>query len=598
MEKATDPGWRIARLFSDSANPWMQRGLVLLVCLALFVPTLFRGFMNPDETRYAEIAREMAESGDWVVPRLNYVPFLEKPPLTFWLVAASIKAFGFHPWSVRLAPLLAAVAGILLTLELGAAALGSRRKGLVGALLVATTVEYFILSVSLVTDMVFSAFLLGAWYCFWRFYERGGEGRTWIVLFWAATAVACLAKGPLGLVLSLFPAAVFLVLRGRWRFGFKMRPLLGAAIVCAVNLPWIVALYRRDPRFPAFFYVRMHLAAFRSGGVLHAEPVFYYATTLPSGLFPWSLPAIAALVVGVREIARAGRKEAPGGVLWLLSIALGGLFFLSASKAKLATYTLPLFPAILLILAQYFDRLDPRSLWVRSLVPLQSVVALCALGVAVLEADRHQVEASLGNPLLGAAVALGLVVGGGIVLSSVASLRAKLGTSLLVLGVTAALALPATAVLAPRMATWRTTENLCRRFKKQLAAADLVVVEDSKDYSVPLALGRRVAVMGKARELGIGLWTEARPKEPIPDDPYDLRARDLDTPFLLDTAKLAEVWESDRTVCLIASREFKGRFAFICKNVWTLGEDGETVLVINRRPPPLSPAADAPGKKE
>src|SRR4030095_5055859 len=111
---------------------------------------------DPDEGRYAEIPREMVESGDWLTPRLNYVKYYEKPPLLYWLIATSFVAFGPEEWAGRLIPVLAGLATIAMTLALGAAALGSRAAWLAAAVL-ATSPLFFGLSQAILIDMVLTA---------------------------------------------------------------------------------------------------------------------------------------------------------------------------------------------------------------------------------------------------------------------------------------------------------------------------------------------------------------------------------------------------------------------------------------------------------
>ncbi len=151
----------MARLFSlpPAVRSRLSWGLVTLVGLGLFFPGLGRpGLMDPDEGRYAEIAREMLLLRDWLIPHLNLVPYLEKPPLVYWLTSMSLGAFGLGEWAARLPSALAALAGLYLAFWLGRALWGER-QGLWGAVVLATCGGYIVLARLLTLDMVFTLFL-------------------------------------------------------------------------------------------------------------------------------------------------------------------------------------------------------------------------------------------------------------------------------------------------------------------------------------------------------------------------------------------------------------------------------------------------------
>jgi 4-amino-4-deoxy-L-arabinose transferase-like glycosyltransferase len=574
------------RLTSEDASPATHRVVLALFCSVIYVPTLFRGFINPDETRYAEIIREMLERGDWIVPHLNYVPYFMKPPLVYWLVASLVKVFGFHPVVLRMWPFVAATLTVLATYELGRA-LGSRRTGLIAGALLATAAEFFILAVSFVTDMIFSAFLAGAWLCLWRYYESGGQKRTWILLFWLCAALSCLTKGPLGLTLLLFTVGVFIVLRGEWAFAFRLRPLLGLAILAAINVPWMILIGLRDIRYLKFFYLQISMAGVQDAILMHKEPFYYYLQAVPLGFFPWTLPAIVGLILAVYDFIKQGRKSAPAGFAFILSIFVGGFVLLSIPAAKMETYSLPIFPAAALLIAHYLDKIGGRLWWTRLLVPLQSgvFVVILLIGAVFLEERRHMAM-SFASPAVWVAIIAGMAAVAGLVVASVISLRGRFNTSLLVLGVTAAFVFPSGMILVPRIADWRTSQGVCELFQKELAAADLVVTSDSDDFSAPLSLKRRVAIVGNGGELGMGLFVQSQPPDrPIPDDPFHLKADAVGSDYLLDIEGLAKRWASDQIICLFASEKFLEKFQRSDRqNLWLLHRNGETMLLTNRKP--------------
>ena len=192
----------MARLFSLPAavRSRLSWGLVTLVGLGLFFPGLgVPGLMDPDEGRYAEIAREMLLLRDWLIPHLNLVPYLEKPPLVYWLTSMSLGAFGLGEWAARLPSALAALAGLYLAFWLGRALWGER-QGLWGAVVLATSGGYVVLARLLTLDMVFTLFLnLGIALGYLALSRE--RPRLWPYAY-LALALAVMVKGPVALVLA------------------------------------------------------------------------------------------------------------------------------------------------------------------------------------------------------------------------------------------------------------------------------------------------------------------------------------------------------------------------------------------------------------
>jgi 4-amino-4-deoxy-L-arabinose transferase-like glycosyltransferase len=150
--------------FLETRQRWF---LLVLTFFTFFLLLGSRALNEPDEGRYSEIAREMIETGDWLVPHFWYLPHLDKPPMTYWLVAASMKLFGQNEWAVRLPVALAGVSGVWATFLLGCS-IGGRRAGFWSALILQTSLLYFVMSRMLTTDIFLTQFTAWAIYFFWR----------------------------------------------------------------------------------------------------------------------------------------------------------------------------------------------------------------------------------------------------------------------------------------------------------------------------------------------------------------------------------------------------------------------------------------------
>jgi 4-amino-4-deoxy-L-arabinose transferase-like glycosyltransferase len=331
----------MARPFSlpTAVRPWLPWALMTLAGLGLFFPGLgVPGLMDPDEGRYAEIAREMLLLKDWLIPHLNLVPYLEKPPLVYWLTSLSFAAFGLTEWAARLASALAALAGLYLAYGLGRALWGER-EGFWGAMVLATCGGYMVLARLLTLDMVFSFFLnLGIALGYLALSRE--RPRLW-PLAYLALALAVLVKGPVALVLAGLVWGPVALLKGRQAIRALVRPQSWALLAVLV-LPWFLLVAWRFPEFPRFFLWEHHVARYVSGVDFHAEPWWYFGPVLLGLLLPWT---------GLVPWALSRRAAADPGDRFFLMIWAGVvLAFFSLSRGKLATYILPaLLPLALLV---------------------------------------------------------------------------------------------------------------------------------------------------------------------------------------------------------------------------------------------------------
>ena len=338
-----------------ASSPWLSRGLIALVGLGLFVLRLgVPGLMDPDEGRYAEIAREMLLLKDWLIPHLNLVPYLEKPPLVYWLTSLSFTAFGFAEWAARLPSALAALAGLYLAYGLGRALWGER-QGFLGAMVLATCGGYIVLARLLTLDMVFSFFLNSGIALGYLALSR--ERRHLWPWAYLALALAVLVKGPVALVLAGLIWGAAALLRGRQALGALWCPGCWA-LVAVVVLPWFVLVAWRYPEFPRFFLWEHHVERYVNGVAYHAEPWWYFGPVLLGLLLPWT--ALVPWALGRRAATASGDR------LFLLIWAGVVLVFFSLSRGKLPTYILPALLPLALLVGEGLDNVQSGSLDWRS----------------------------------------------------------------------------------------------------------------------------------------------------------------------------------------------------------------------------------------
>jgi 4-amino-4-deoxy-L-arabinose transferase-like glycosyltransferase len=304
---------------------------------------------NPDEARYAEIAREMRARGDWVTPTLNATRYFEKPPLVFWLAGLARSAFGPGEMAARLTPALFGLGGIVLTYGAGRRLFG-REAGLAAAVVLGTSVLYFILSRILLLDMVVSVLMSAALFCFILGIreERGPGRRRFFYALYASAALATLAKGLIGF---LIPGAVmffWLLLFNQWH---RLRPFHlpgGLVIFLAIAAPWHLLAAQRNPEWAEFYFLREHFGRFASTEHLREEPFWYFIPVVALGLFPW----VGFLGGAIRAAIPAGwRRRSENADAWFFVVWAGFvMLFFSGSASKLIPYILPMFPPLAVLI--------------------------------------------------------------------------------------------------------------------------------------------------------------------------------------------------------------------------------------------------------
>ena len=326
---------------------WVSLALLLILPALLLYPCLAFRLLEPDEGRYAEIPREMNARGDWLVPHLQGQPYLDKPPLVYWLVMLSYRVCGTHDWAARLIPALAVHGCVLLTYFFGRR-LMSERAAFWGALLLGLAPGFTSMGRLLLLDGVLALWTTLA--LFAAFEALRGERLRWG--WWLVSAAACglgiLTKGPVTLVLVAAPLLLYRWLSGRcwalrWRDVF-----LFLGIVLAVALPWYVALCVRIPGFARYFLWEQNLERFLMP-FAHEQGVWYYGPILLGGMLPGSLLFLPlARFLLTSKPAALRRRTAELGFLLLA----GGwcLFFFTLSTCKLPTYILPAYPPLCLAL--------------------------------------------------------------------------------------------------------------------------------------------------------------------------------------------------------------------------------------------------------
>ena len=381
---------------SPAAAPpsWRALGLLLVLPALVLYPCLSFPLFDPDEGRYAEIPREMLARGDWVVPHLQGEPYLDKPPLFYWLVMVSFRAFGAHDWAARLVPALAVHGTILLTYLFGRRALGDR-AAFCGAALLGLAPAFGGMGRLLILDGLLTFWVTLTLFALFEALRGERLRPGWWLLAAAACGLGVLTKGPVALLLAAVPVWAHRRLTGcAWRVGWW--PLAAvAAVVLAVVMPWYVAVCLRMPDFARYFLWQHNVVRFLAP-FDHLEPFWYYTPVLLLGLLPGTLllPAFARFLLSGDE-ADASRRPPEFGFVLLA----GGwcVLFFSLSGCKLATYILPAFPPLTLALGYFVvARAWDLTRWARAAAA--ATVIVLALGHHVAVPWFARLRAPMGRP--------------------------------------------------------------------------------------------------------------------------------------------------------------------------------------------------------
>lgn len=408
-----------------------------LAAALLFVALCGRDFWAPDEPRFAQVAQEMLESGDWTVPHFNGVPLALLPPLTYWGSAAASLPFGrVNELSARLPIVLFAL------LALAATALLPEQGGLWSAAVLSTSNRFLLQATRLQADMVMVGCLTWALLALYRAYVSERRRRAWLVSAYVAIALAVLAKGPLGALLPGAIVGLFLLWERDLRALGRLGVAWGVPLVAAIVVPWYVAACSAGgAAFCDELVLKQNFGMFFDTWS-HEAPVYYYLFHLPVIFLPWTLvlpPALRRL-----ELDRETR-------FLLVWIAFTFLFF-SASDAKQAKYLLPILPPLSILVGRWLVRTDASGALRATAITV--AVALLAGGLAA----RTVVPARFPHiPTQVTWVALpGLVLA---VASALLAARPRLAAGLLV-GCVGSTALAARFLLVPALEIYKSPRTL------------------------------------------------------------------------------------------------------------------------------------------
>jgi 4-amino-4-deoxy-L-arabinose transferase-like glycosyltransferase len=379
--------------------------VVLLIAAAIYFTSILSppSLMDDSDAVEAQIARNMLSSGDWVTARLDGVVFLEKSPLSWWLMNIGYELFGFHDWAARIAFALTAIGLAWLTGVFGRWAFG-RQAGFYAGLVMATCVGLWLFTRVLIPDVMLTFVIALAMWAFLRALDTEERSPTiWARVFFVSLGLGLLLKSLIGVVFPIGAVVVFLLITRQlfsWSTWKKLRPISGTVLMLIVAVPWHVLATIRNPPYFAwtlksmqghyhgflwFYFINEQLLRFlnlRYPRDYDTVPRIWFWLFHLVWLFPWSVYLASVSRLRFKPIDRAGRVR----LLALCWIGFVLIFFTFSTTQEY--YSMPCYPAFALLLG---SAMSEENSWVRGGTRALSIVS-CLAGVlcfAILIAVRH-----------------------------------------------------------------------------------------------------------------------------------------------------------------------------------------------------------------
>lgn len=566
---------------NEHSVQWRDVLVLMLVCAVPFL--LFLGnlpLIDPDEGRYAEIPREMLARGDFITPTLNYVKYFEKPPLLYWLNAASIKLFGLNEFAARLPSALSGLGTVLAT-YLIALRLFDRRTALLAALFLATAAGFVLQSRIILTDMLLTLCLtsaLGAFIIAARREEWRRGGATWY-LFYLFCALAVLVKGLIGIV---FPAGIiffYILITHEWSILRRMRLGRGMLLFMAVATPWFILVSLRNPEFARFFFIHEHYERFTSTVHGRHQPFWFFVPVLAATMLPWSFFIPGSLGRAWRDRQHESGRAGLFLLIWTVLIFL----FFSKSGSKLVPYMLPIFPPLAILIANRFNMaFEGRGREIKLAVILLSgtlmLVGAVAFGYSWLPQATAIVTTllpSLTAPLkqfvthapavstaAGAVIGLLFLLQGILLLGPAGRNPARILAVLCICSFLLEILVPQ--LIMGSIARLESPRELAMK-ARSLAGPGALIVTSGPMQAVPWYTGRRVLVTGKLDELEFG------------------SKQGDQSAWFPDREVLLKLWGGQSHILFILKKgELDSLLPLLHPRVKVVQESGQLVLISNR----------------
>lgn len=488
--------------YKKTTNPqtWCLDIFFLLITLSglYFLFLGVRPLFVPDEGRYAEIAREMVASHDYITPYLNGIKYFEKPVLFYWLGAAAIKLGGLNLWSVRSVNAILGLLGCLLTYFTGRR-LYDRATGLFSALILGSSGLYFFMAHTVSLDLPVTVFLSITFYAFLLNIKNPSRLYMWTAA--ASAALAVLTKGLIGLVFPALVIGAWLTVMNEWRLLKRLYLPSSIFIFLLIATPWHWLVNHRNPEFFYFYFIEQHFLRYTTKEVGHYQPAWFFIPCVILGFFPW-ITFLPQAIAKQLPSAWKERHQYATSIFLVLWATLIFLFF-SFSKSKLIPYILPIFPALALLTGRYLAQRWNQTA-TRGLKISYYVLALLstAIAIAIFFSIDQINNTNPANTKFYLYIAISILSIGNI--SACALIARHTRKALIITMVTAWLFLLSMLATMPSLDT-RTILPLATYVKPLLNSQTEVITYNQYYQDLPFYLEQRVSILNWKNEMTYGM---------------------------------------------------------------------------------------------
>ncbi|MFT6835135.1 MAG: 4-amino-4-deoxy-L-arabinose transferase-like glycosyltransferase [Francisellaceae bacterium] len=400
----------------DQKQLWLDILLITIFGAIYFI--IFLGSRNlsiPDEGRYPEIAREMLDSGNWITPTINGVPFLDKPIMYYWLEAIGLKIFGINAWGARMPMAFFGFIGVTLTYVFGRRFYG-RRVGLIAAAILASSPVYFLAAHYANLDLEVANFLwISALLMLLGLQYRYPSKKRQYCLYGAYIfgALAFLTKGLMGFVFPAMAMGIWIILLNRWIVLRQIYLVTGMGLFLVIIIPWLVLCQMQNVDFLYYFFYYQQVLRF-VGHDFHTSKImgpYFYALIMLVGMLPWSIYFTVRLKKGADLFWKNRFKDTISLFILIWSVAI--FIFFSIPHTKLVGYILPILPTLALLMAKSYETMilngTTKGFRLSHLIGSVLLIAV-GLGLFIFPVAQHKIPAASIYPIF-APIGIILIVG-------------------------------------------------------------------------------------------------------------------------------------------------------------------------------------------
>lgn len=331
-------------------KPLFRSSKLMLWCISIWLIACagIRYFSLPDEGRYGDISRAMLQSGDWLVPRLNGLPFMHKPPLLHWISSVLMEIFGVRVWVLRLVPTLAGImmlVGLFWFLKKHC----NERIAQLSVVILATSLLFFGSSQYVNHDLLLACWISITILCFADFTLSGEKSVLW--MGYVACALGFLTKGLIGILIPGMVILLWVLASKQWKKIPSLLNPIGLIIFCVIALPWVYLMHLKYPAFLQYFFIDQQFSRFSSDQFNNKLPWPFYLLCLLISFLPWFF--VSQFKFSKQDFSQSlGPSILTLMLIWFVSVTT----FFSIPPSKLAGYILPATPPLAVFIAIMVDR--------------------------------------------------------------------------------------------------------------------------------------------------------------------------------------------------------------------------------------------------